>query len=144
MPTRRQTSKPTHHDIDCTHPLTAKQSKLRITVTPDYLIQGTTHLEIRSTAPRDAPHPLSSTGYLSHFIDSAELAAAGGPIAFVNAWIKRELTSAKFLREDLKRRQGGLFEWADAREVTTMAPGRRPRQPAKTKPTAKPAQRRPR
>jgi hypothetical protein len=131
--------KPVIHHLEWTHPLTGRRARLRITVTANYLQQGSTHLEIRSLRPRNTPHPLSPTGYRSHFIDAAELRATGGPVRFVRAWIEREATSPQFLREDLARRQGNLFEWAEAHAATVAVPkmARRPsaksaRRPART------------
>lgn len=135
--------KPVTHDLEWTHPLTGQRAKLRITVTANYLERGSTHLEIRSLRPRHAPHPLSPTGYRSHFIDAAELRAAGGPVSFVRDWIKREATSPQFLREDLQRRQGNLFEWAQAHAATIAAPksARRPSAKSARRPARAPHRR---
>ena len=86
---------------------------------------GNDHLEIRSTKPRDAPHPLSATGYLSHFIDTDELKAKGGAVRFVTDWLVAEAKSRAFVTAEQKRLQGDLFTWADRRTPTHRRPARR-------------------
>jgi|TARA_R100000935_G_scaffold57366_1_gene91167 hypothetical protein len=44
------------------------------------------HLEI-VTADR-AAHPISETGYRSHFCPREQVEEAGGPVAFVTAWLE--------------------------------------------------------
>jgi hypothetical protein len=44
------------------------------------------HLEIIS-ADR-APHPISETGYKSHFIRPEHIVEEGGPVAYVMAWLQ--------------------------------------------------------
>jgi hypothetical protein len=44
------------------------------------------HLEIIS-ADR-APHPISETGYKSHFIRPEHIVEEGGPVAYVIAWLQ--------------------------------------------------------
>lgn len=46
----------------------------------------TAHLEI-VTADR-SPHPISETGYRSHFCPRVEVEDAGGPLAYVTAWLE--------------------------------------------------------
>ena len=132
----------TRHEISWTHPLTGKPAKLRLTVTENYLVEGSTHLEIRSPTPRQ-PHPLSQTGYLSHFIDAEELAGQGGPVAFVRAWIARELRNPQFLAQDLKQRQGSLFDWAEAQPVASRTNANAARRPRPKTPRSAPSRRRP-
>ena len=80
--TKRKPNNVTTHTVTWTHPITGKPRSLELTHTRDYLLAGNDHLEIRSIKPRDAPHPLSATGYLSHFVDAEELKAKGrrGPL----------------------------------------------------------------
>jgi hypothetical protein len=70
--TKRKPAKVIIHTVTWTHPITGKPRSLELTDTRDCLHAGNDHLEIRSIKPRDAPHPLSATGYLSHFIDADE------------------------------------------------------------------------
>jgi len=53
---------------------------------PQWLGGMTAHLEI-VTADR-SPHPISETGYRSHFCPKAEVEEFGGPVAFVTAWLE--------------------------------------------------------
>ena len=51
-----------------------------------FVYAGTAHLEIL-TEDR-SPHPISETGYRSHFCPRAEVEEAGGPLAYVTAWLE--------------------------------------------------------
>jgi hypothetical protein len=54
---------------------------------PEWLGGDTAHLEIM-TLDR-TPHPISQTGYRSHFCLRELVEQAGGPVAFVVAWFER-------------------------------------------------------
>jgi hypothetical protein len=92
-----------------THKLIWQHATCRVKHTPDYMSEGWSHIEISVQAPKGAPIPITRTGYLSHFLDEDELTAAGGPVAFVSAWIEREARSKDWARADFKWRQGDLF-----------------------------------
>lgn len=51
----------------------------------------------------------TATGYRSHFLDAGELAAAGGPSAFVTAWNDREAQNKAWSKAEFAWRQGELF-----------------------------------
>lgn len=53
---------------------------------PLWLTGETAHLEI--VTPDRAPHPISETGYRSHFCPRELVEEAGGPVAFVTAWLE--------------------------------------------------------
>ena len=53
---------------------------------PEWLGGDTAHLEI-VTSDR-SPHPISETGYRSHFSLRELVEDAGGPVAFVTAWLE--------------------------------------------------------
>ncbi len=131
--TSRKPTKTTRRAVTWTHPISGKPRHLELTHTRDYLHAGNDHLEIRSIKPRDAPHPLSATGYLSHFIDAAELKARGGAVRFVTDWLATEARSRAFITAEQKRLQGDLFSWAERRNpsrpkpATRRLPPRRPR-----------------
>ncbi len=103
------------HHILWSNPWDSSIVRIRITHTRDYLAQGEDHLAIESVNPPKAPTPLTETGYLSHFIRADALEKAGGPKAFVAEWLQRESFTPEWQKRDLKRRQGDLFKWADAR-----------------------------
>lgn len=54
---------------------------------PKWLGGDTAHLEIM-TLDR-TPYPISQTGYRSHFCPRELVDNAGGPVAFVVAWLER-------------------------------------------------------
>lgn len=58
----------------------------------EWLGGNTAHLEIL-TEDR-SPHPISETGYRSHFVPCGQIEAVGGPVAFVTAWLE-ELDDGK-------------------------------------------------
>jgi hypothetical protein len=129
--TKRKISK---HTVTWTHPITGKPRSLELTHTRDYLHAGNDHLEIRSIRPRDAPHPLSSTGYLSHFINAGELKAKGGAVRFVSDWLASEAKSRAFIAAEQKRLQGDLFSWAERRHPSPRKPPRPPSTPRRSPP----------
>jgi hypothetical protein len=122
---RRKISK---HTVTWTHPITGKPRSLELTHTRGYLHAGNDHLEIRSIKPRDAPHPLSATGYLSHFIHAGELKAKGGAVRFVTDWLSSAARSRAFIAAEQKRLQSDLFSWAERRHPPPKKPAmlRRP------------------
>jgi hypothetical protein len=63
------------------------------------------HLEVRSIHPTDAPLPITETGYRSHFIAASAIAAAGGPVAFVDAWLTVESDSRAWREREQSARQ---------------------------------------
>ena len=50
-----------------------------------WLGQETAHLEIISEDHRS--HPISETGYRSHFVNLAQIEEVGGPVAYVKGWL---------------------------------------------------------
>lgn len=82
----------------------------RVRHTPDYLFAGSDHVEITVLSPKGALLPITETGYLSHFIDSAELRVAGGAVRFMLDWIDREALTKRFRTADFKSRQFRLFD----------------------------------
>lgn len=67
------------------------------------------HLEIESIEPARAPLPITETGYRSHFASPETIAAYGGPIAYVEAWLETESQAPDWRRSDQERRQLALF-----------------------------------
>ena len=54
---------------------------------------STAHLELRAIAPERTPLPMTETGYRSHVTPASVIAEAGGPVAFVEAWLIHEARS---------------------------------------------------
>jgi hypothetical protein len=104
------------HEMTWTNPIDGSPVRLRITHRRDYFEKGTDHLAIESIAPEKAPTPITETGYLSHFMSAEALREAGGPARFVEDWLVRAGQSKEWRQRELKRRQGNLFQWADAQE----------------------------
>lgn len=69
----------------------------------------TAHLEIESIAPERTPLPITGTGYRSHFTSPETIAAHGGPVAFVEAWLETESQAPGWRHEEQARRQLDLF-----------------------------------
>lgn len=125
-------------EIDWQDPATATTVRIRITHARDYLSTGSDHIEIESIKPKRAPLPITDTGYRSHFMPAADLLDAGGPVAFVTAWIAEEAKGKSWTRSATAAAQGNLFQWAAANaEVAAKRAG--PRRP---KAAAAPAARR--
>ena len=69
-----------------------KGQALTIRWHPDYSPGVMAHLEILTEDRK--PHPISETGYKSHFIQKQEVEDMGGPVAYVTAWLE-ELDDGK-------------------------------------------------
>ena len=67
------------------------------------------HLEIEAIAPEGAPLPISETGYRSHFTSAKTVAAYGGPVNYVDAWLETDSLTPDWLRLQEERRQLTLF-----------------------------------
>ncbi|MEZ5857134.1 MAG: hypothetical protein R3D67_21225 [Hyphomicrobiaceae bacterium] len=99
--------KPTDHRFQW------RDIKLRVRHTPDYINKGWSMLEVFVVAPKGAPLPVTATGYRSHFLDEAELKAAGGPITFMRAWLDKMAKSKAWQKAEFTWRQGDLFAQSD-------------------------------
>jgi hypothetical protein len=53
----------------------------------------TAHLEVSAIAPDRAPLPFTETGYRSHFLPAEQIDSAGGPVAYVLAWLEEAAKS---------------------------------------------------
>lgn len=102
----------TRYEVEWLNALTQESVKIRITHARDYLASGTDHIEIESIKPTRAPLPVTETGYRSHFISALELINAGGPVAFVRAWLDQMAMSKEWRAKATVRAQGDLFQWA--------------------------------
>jgi hypothetical protein len=68
------------------------------------------HLELRVTAPVGAPLPVTETGYRSHFLPPGTIEEAGGPSAFIQAWLNEASRSVAWQRTHGRWRQLKLFD----------------------------------
>lgn len=82
---------------------------LKITVTEDAVFPGNTQLEFSVVKPKDAPVPITSSGYYCHYMPAELLAANGGAIAFFSDWLDREARTKKWQQTEFRWRQGDLF-----------------------------------
>ena len=48
------------------------------------------HLQVRSIYPTDAPLPIARQGYYSNALPASIIAAAGGPVAYVDVMLAAE------------------------------------------------------
>jgi hypothetical protein len=67
------------------------------------------HLEIESIAPERASLPITETGFRSHFTSQETVAAYGGPVAFVEAWLETESQAPDWRKREQEQRQHSLF-----------------------------------
>jgi hypothetical protein len=67
------------------HKLDWKGQEIIVRWCPEWLGGDTARLEI-VTVDR-SPHPISETGYRSHFCPRELVEGVGGPVAFVMAWL---------------------------------------------------------
>lgn len=80
----------------------------QVKISPNYL-GDTTMLELRVISPKGCPTPLTDTGYRCEFADPQDIAAAGGPVAYLSAKMDAEVASKKYKEADYRWRQGDLF-----------------------------------
>jgi hypothetical protein len=67
------------------------------------------HLTVTAIQPSRAPLPITETGYRSHFLHLEEIDQAGGPPAYVDAWLNRMAQSREWLDHEQVCRQLSLF-----------------------------------
>lgn len=67
------------------------------------------HLEIRSINPERVALPITETGYLSHFIHRSHVEHAGGPEAYVMAWIAEKAGTLAWKKAEVAASQYALF-----------------------------------
>ena len=73
----------------------------RVRHTPNYILQGTDHIELIVISPKREPLPISATGYLSHFTyDSKQVPNAKAALAFFLAWMEREAKTKAWQKAD--------------------------------------------
>lgn len=83
--------------------------EMSATHSPNYISAGWSHIELRVVKPKGRPVPITDTGYLSHFLDEADLKVAGGAVAFFRAWLDREADSKAYKAALAKWHQLDLF-----------------------------------
>lgn len=49
------------------------------------------HLKVRSIYPTDVPLPIAESGFYSHTLLASTVAAAGGPVSFVDVMLAAEV-----------------------------------------------------
>ena len=58
---------------------------------PAYIVgEHLAHLTVRSLYPTAAPLPIAKTGFFAHTLPAAAVAAAGGPVAYVDVMLTGE------------------------------------------------------
>lgn len=75
----------------------------------DSLGYDSAHLQVESILPERVQLPITETGYRSHFTSPATVAALGGPVAFVLAWLDEESQTPDWRKRDQAARQFSLF-----------------------------------
>ena len=67
------------------------------------------HLEIEVLSPERAVLPITDTGYRSHFLPRNAVEQAGGPIAYVEAWLDEAAKAPAWKKRQDQDRQLSLF-----------------------------------
>lgn len=67
------------------------------------------HLTVTAVQPKRAPLPITETGYRSHFLHFEDIDEAGGPVAYVQAWLDSMARSREWLDHEKASRQLSLF-----------------------------------
>lgn len=83
--------------------------EMSATHSPNYISAAWSHIELHVVKPKGRPVPITDTGYLSHFLDEADLKAVGGPVAFFRAWLEREADSKAYRKALARWQQLDLF-----------------------------------
>ena len=91
------------------YPMTWRAIDILVVEDKDYIFPSTTHLEITSVLPANAPLPITRTGYRSHFLVDDILQDAGGALAYVITWLDREALSPSWQRDQTRSQQPSLF-----------------------------------
>ena len=78
-------------------------------------------------SPKGAPLPITETGFRSAFLDRDAIAAAGGVVDYVRAWLDREAASKAWTVVEQKWRQLELELLPPRR--SPASPRRRPKPP---------------
>ncbi len=89
------------------HTINWKGQAIVVRWCPEWLGGDTAHLEI--VTPDRSPHPISETGYRSHFCPRELVEEAGGPEAFVIAWLEA--------KDDGRPVQLSLFQCGELNET---------------------------
>ena len=84
-------------------------STLIVAHAPNWYGSSLCRLEVTAADPEQAPLPISETGYRSHFCPGAEVDAAGGPVAYILAWLDAAARDSRWKAADMARRQLSLF-----------------------------------
>lgn len=126
------------------HPVSGVAVRIQVKNKPDYLESGSDMIEV-TASPKGTALPITSTGYVAHFLSATELVAAGGVKAFVQQWMTREEAGKAWRAKVAAERQGDLFKWADAHgeavtsKATQQASRPAPHPKARQRPAKRPA-----
>ncbi|MFN4092161.1 MAG: hypothetical protein ACK4FG_04625 [Brevundimonas sp.] len=74
--------------------------------TSDYAVA---HLQVWAVKPKRAALPITETGYRSHFLHPSFVEEAGGPVAYIVAWLDAEAQTPEWQERTQERRQLSLF-----------------------------------
>ena len=80
------------------HNITWRNVQIEITFTPDAFCM-VDHIELR--IGNKALLPVTETGYRSHFVNKGTVAAHGGAVAFVTAWLDHEAKRTSWNNDQL-------------------------------------------
>lgn len=95
---------PTKTDIR-TYSFTWRGIALRVRHHRRYYDYGADRIQVWVISPPDAILPIAEDGYARCFEDEDVVAAAGGAVAYVTAWLEREANTPAWKRRELKLAQ---------------------------------------
>ncbi|CEJ87877.1 conserved hypothetical protein [Hyphomicrobium sp. GJ21] len=75
----------------------------------DWRIDGWSRLVIKVVHPRGAPLPFTENGYHVHELDEDNVAAAGGVVTYLIAWMDRDAVHSRYAIALARWKQGDLF-----------------------------------
>lgn len=82
-----------------------------VTIVRNYRVEGWTNLTVTLREPNGPPLPFLPDGrIIRHGVEQDSLDAAGGVVAYLNAWATRESHSHPYLNAVARWRQGDLFK----------------------------------
>jgi hypothetical protein len=82
---------------------------LSVSYEAEWLGKGACIAHLQVLTPDRRPLPITETGYRSHFVPLGEVEAAGGPVAYVFAWLDEEASNDEWRSHVETTRQGSLF-----------------------------------
>lgn len=82
----------------------------RVSHERDYRLPGWSLIELWVVLPRGAPLPVTETGYFRHEVDSDDIDAAAGVMAYLVSWFEREAATERYKIALARWKQLDIFQ----------------------------------